>query len=271
MADAGQQSLDLCEAEQSALARRYVLTADLDTDEPWSHAGPRSVSPFAPCAASRLAHVFAAARLDERSVLWDLGCGDGRVLLEACARYGGRCVGVEIDEGAVVKARRLATEAGVSDRVAVDTLGPTTVGNPFVMLTITSPENHARLDELHAIQMKLADPRSVSGDEELERLLDEGKTVVLITQGIHATEVGASQMSANLAYELASSDTEKVREILEHVILLQIPSLNPDGLQWVNDWYMDLVGTEYEAAPLPWLYHPYVGHDNNRDWYAFTQ
>ena len=98
-----------------------------------------------------------------------------------------------------------------------------------------------------------------------------GKTVVLITQGIHATEVGASQMSANLAYELASSDTEKVREILEHVILLQIPSLNPDGLQWVNDWYMDLVGTEYEAAPLPWLYHPYVGHDNNRDWYAFTQ
>ena len=161
--------------------------------------------------------------------------------------------------------------SGLSDRVAVDTLGLTTAGKPFVMLTITSPGNHARLDELHAIQMKLADPRSVSGDQELERLLNDGKTVVLITQGIHATEVGASQMSANLAYELATSDTEKVREILDNVILLQIPSLNPDGLQWVNDWYMDLVGTEYEAAPLPWLYHPYVGHDNNRDWYAFTQ
>jgi hypothetical protein len=158
-----------------------------------------------------------------------------------------------------------------SARVAVDTLGWTTVGHPFVMLTITSPENHARLDELREIQMKLADPRLVSGEAELERLLDAGRTVVLITQGIHATEVGASQMSANLAYELASSDSEAVREILDNVILLQIPSLNPDGLQWVADWYMSHVGTPYEGAPLPWLYHFYTGHDNNRDWYAFTQ
>jgi len=161
--------------------------------------------------------------------------------------------------------------AETSPRVVVDTLGPTTEGRPFVMLTITSPENHARLDELHEIQMKLADPRRIGGEAELQSLLDEGRTVVLITQGIHATEVGASQMSANLAYELASSDSEKVREILDNVIVLQIPSLNPDGLQWVADWYMDNVGTPYEAAPLPWLYHSYVGHDNNRDWYAFTQ
>jgi hypothetical protein len=161
--------------------------------------------------------------------------------------------------------------AAASSRVVVDTLGPTTVGNPFVMLTITSPGNHARLEELREIQMKLADPRLLADDAELERLLDEGKSIVLITQGIHATEVGASQMSANLAYELASSQSERVLEILDNVILLQIPSLNPDGLQWVADWYMSLVGTEYEAAPLPWLYHYYVGHDNNRDWYAFTQ
>jgi hypothetical protein len=158
-----------------------------------------------------------------------------------------------------------------SDRVAVDTLGPTTAGRPFVMLTITSPENHARLEELHAIQTKLADPRLVEDEAELERLLDEGRTVVLVTQGIHATEVGASQMSANLAYELASSDSDKVRRILDEVVLLQIPSLNPDGLQWVVEWYTGLVGTTYEGAPLPWLYHYYVGHDNNRDWYAFTQ
>jgi len=161
--------------------------------------------------------------------------------------------------------------AETSPRVVVDTLGPTTVGNPFVMLTITSPANHARLDELHEIQMKLADPRRIGGEDELQRLLDEGKAVVLITQGIHATEVGASQMSANLAYELASSDSDKITEILDNVILLQIPSLNPDGLQWVADWYMSHVGTEFEGAPLPWLYHYYTGHDNNRDWYAFTQ
>ena len=161
--------------------------------------------------------------------------------------------------------------ARTSPRVVVDTLGQSTLGKPFVMLTITSPANHARLNELQSIQMKLADPRRISEGGELEQLLDQGRTVVLITQGIHATEVGASQMSANLAYELASSDSERIVEILDNVILLQIPSLNPDGLQWVADWYMRHVGTEYEGAPLPWLYQFYVGHDNNRDWYAFTQ
>ncbi len=158
-----------------------------------------------------------------------------------------------------------------SPRVIVDTLGAATAGSPFVMLTITSPENHARLEELRQIQMRLADPRLVGDEAELERLLDAGRAVVLITQGIHATEVGASQMSANLAHRLATSEDPRILEILENVIVLQIPSLNPDGLQWVVEWYNRHVGTEFEAAPLPWLYHFYTGHDNNRDWYAFTQ
>lgn len=161
--------------------------------------------------------------------------------------------------------------AKASPRVAVDTLGKTTAGLPFVMLTITSPENHARLAELREIQLKLADPRKLSGPDELARLLDRGRTVVLITHGIHATEVGGPQMAARLVYTLASSDDPKVREILENVILLDIPCLNPDGTQWVVEWYRRWVGTPYEAAPLPKLYHYYVGHDNNRDWYAFTQ
>lgn len=161
--------------------------------------------------------------------------------------------------------------ARASDRVVLDTLGPTTDGRPFVMLTITSPDNHARLDELQSIQRRLADPRLLTGDAELEDLLDRGRTVVLITHGIHATEVGSSQSAANLAYRLASSDDARVREILDNVVVLQIPSLNPDGLQWVAEWYREWVGTRYEASDLPWLYHRYVGHDNNRDWYAFTQ
>jgi len=161
--------------------------------------------------------------------------------------------------------------AGSSPRVAVDTLGPTTRGRPFVMLTITSPENHDRIDELHRVQMKLADPRTVSGPEELEELLDRGRAVVLITHAIHSTEVGTHQVAARLAHELATSDEERILEILDRVILLQIPSLNPDGTEWVSDWYNRWVGTRYEAAPLPWLYQFYVGHDNNRDWYAFTQ
>lgn len=161
--------------------------------------------------------------------------------------------------------------AQASPRVSYEVLGETVMGNPFVMLTITSPENHDRLEELHGVQHKLADPRTVAGGPELDSLLARGRTVAMITHGIHATEVGSSQGAAHLAYLLASSDDDKVREILDNVIVLQMPSLNPDGLEWVNAWYDEHVGTEFETAPLPWLYHFYVGHDNNRDWYAFTQ
>ena len=163
------------------------------------------------------------------------------------------------------------TLARTSDRVTVDTLGPTTMGRPFVMLTITSPANHARLDELHRTQLRLADPRTVSGPPELERLLDEGRAIVMITHAIHSTEVGSAQVAARLAHHLASSRDERVREILDNVVLLQIPSLNPDGTQWVNDFYNEHVGGRFEARPPPWLYHFYVGHDNNRDWFTFHQ
>ena len=161
--------------------------------------------------------------------------------------------------------------AQTSDRIALDTLGLTTRGRPFVMLTITSPANHARLDELHGIQRRLADPRTVTGEDDLRTLLDEGRTVVMITHAIHSTEVGSAQVAARLAHHLASSPDERVREILDNVILLQIPSLNPDGTQWVNDFYNEHVGTEYEGRSPPWLYHFYTGHDNNRDWYTFYQ
>ncbi len=161
--------------------------------------------------------------------------------------------------------------AGSSDRVTVDTLGTSTLGKPFVMLTITSPENHASLEDLQAIQLKLADPRTISSEAELQGLLDHGKTVVLITHGIHATEVGGAQMSARLFYRMATSNDPALLDVLDNVIFLDIPSLNPDGHQWIVDWYERWVGTRYEGAPLPWLYHYYTGHDNNRDWYAFTQ
>jgi hypothetical protein len=157
-----------------------------------------------------------------------------------------------------------------SPRVVLDTLGTTTKGLPFVMMTITSPENHARLDELKRIQLQLADPRTVtSGD--LPGLLERGRTVVLITHAIHSTEVGSAQAAARLAWRLASSNDPEIREILDNVILLHVPSLNPDGTQWVSDWYNRHVGSPYEGTPPPWLYHFYIGHDNNRDWYAFTQ
>lgn len=165
--------------------------------------------------------------------------------------------------------------ARAGDRVAVDTLGPSTAGRPFVMLTITSPENHRRLDRLREVQRQLADPRllpdGAAGEAELEALLEEGRAVVMITNAIHSTEVGTSQSAAKLAHRLASATDERTREILDNVIVLQIPSLNPDGTQWVNDFYNEHAGTEFDGRPPPWLYHFYTGHDNNRDWYTFYQ
>jgi hypothetical protein len=163
------------------------------------------------------------------------------------------------------------TLARTSGRVRVDTLGTTTLGRPFVMATITGEQNQARLEELRGVQLKLADPRRIVDAAELERLLGEGRTVVLITHAIHSTEVGSAQAAARLAHRLATSQEPRVREILDNVILLHIPSLNPDGTQMVAEWYRRWVDTPFDGAPLPALYHHYVGHDNNRDWYAFTQ
>jgi hypothetical protein len=161
--------------------------------------------------------------------------------------------------------------ARTSPRVSLDTLGTSTRGLPFVMMTITGEANHARLAELREAQQKLADPRRIANDAELQRLLDTGRTVVLITHAIHSTEVGSAQTAARLAYRLAAATDAETREILDNVILLHIPSLNPDGTQWVSEWYTRYVGTPFEGTPPPWLYHYYIGHDNNRDWYAFTQ
>ncbi|HUH12102.1 MAG TPA: M14 family zinc carboxypeptidase, partial [Longimicrobiales bacterium] len=113
--------------------------------------------------------------------------------------------------------------AAASPRVRVDTIGRTGLGAPFVMVTVTSPQNMARLGEIRDVQLRLADPRRIGGEAELERLKERARSVVLITHGIHATEVGSSQSAANLLHRLASADDERTRAILDNVVLLDIP------------------------------------------------
>ena len=102
-------------------------------------------------------------------------------------------------------------------------------------------------------------------------LIARGKTIVLITCGIHSTEVGSYLSSMLIAYRLASSDDPEIQNILKNTIILLVPSLNPDGVDIVKNWYDKTLGTPYEGTEPPELYHKYTGHDNNRDWYAFTQ
>jgi hypothetical protein len=156
-----------------------------------------------------------------------------------------------------------------SDRIHVDVIGQTTLKKPFLRVTITSPENYAKIARYEEITQRLADPRGLSV-EEADKLISEGKSVIAITCSVHATEVAAAQMSMELAYNMATKNTGEIKNILDNVIFLLVPSLNPDGLDIVVNWYKKNLKTPFEAAPVPEIYHHYAGHDNNRDWYMFT-
>src|SRR5437762_10552212 len=168
--------------------------------------------------------------------------------------------------------------AAASDRVKFEEIGKSTMGAPFVYATISAPENLKRLNEYKEIQRQLADPRILGSptnpaltDRKARDLIARGKTVVAITCGIHSTEVGSYLSSMLIAHRLASSNEPEVQEILKNTIILLVPSTNPDGVDIVNNWYQKTLGTPYEGTDPPELYHKYTGHDDNRDWYAFTQ
>ena len=157
-----------------------------------------------------------------------------------------------------------------SDSLVLWELGKSTEGLPFVMAAIAAPDTLADLERYREIQYALADPRKTP-PEEAEKLIAEGKPVVLITCSIHSTEVASTLTAVRFAYDLLAEETPRRRAILENTIFLLIPSLNPDGVDKVYDWYERWRGTDYEAAPMTELYHKYAGHDNNRDWYRFSQ
>ncbi len=159
--------------------------------------------------------------------------------------------------------------AANSDRVLVDELGKTTEGNDLLMLLISASENLDNLARYQEIQRELA--TATKSSEELDALVQESKSVVLINCNLHSTEIASSQMSMELVYQFATEETPEIKEILENVIILLIPSANPDGLDIVVDWYNRTVGTPHEGSEIPWLYHKYTGHDNNRDWFMLTQ
>ncbi|HEX8890615.1 MAG TPA: M14 family metallopeptidase [Pyrinomonadaceae bacterium] len=157
-----------------------------------------------------------------------------------------------------------------SNRVEVRNLGTTTLGKPFIVAFISAPENIRNLAKLKEIQRRLADPRIIQSNTERDRLLRQGKTVVAISCSIHSTEIVASQMSMQLAYEMASARDVATSEMLKNVILILIPSPNPDGIQIVADWYRKTFDTPYEGTDPPELYHYYAGHDDNRDWFMMN-
>src|SRR5689334_5550841 len=157
-----------------------------------------------------------------------------------------------------------------SDRVSVETLGQSTLKRPLIVAFISARENILALEKYKDIQQQLADPRLVTQKLQRDRLIADGKVVVTISCSIHSTEIVASQMSMQLAYELASAQDADTREILQNTILLLIPSPNPDGVDIVANWYRKTFGTPFEGKEPPELYHHYAGHDDNRDWFMLN-
>lgn len=157
-----------------------------------------------------------------------------------------------------------------SDGIVVRKLGKTTGGRDFIAAWISSPANLKKLDRYNEIQKRLADPRKTT-EAEAARLVSEGRVVVMITCSIHSNEVASTLTAVNFAHRILTEDRPKFKAILDNVIFILVPSLNPDGVDIVRDWYVKTLNTPYEGTSPPELYQKYVGHDDNRDWYIFSQ
>src|SRR6185503_16413526 len=156
-----------------------------------------------------------------------------------------------------------------TDRVKYEELGKTTMGNSYALLRISSPQNLARFDRLVEINRRLADPRGLS-DAEAQKLAAEGKPFYLVYATIHSTEVSNGQAIITILHRLATENSPLIREILDNAVVLMVPSQNPDGQHLVIDHWYKTKGTPFNRV-YPDLYHKYVGHDDNRDWFMFTQ
>ena len=151
-----------------------------------------------------------------------------------------------------------------TNRLKIVELGKSSEGRPFIALFISSPANLAKLDQYRQINARLSDSRGMT-EPEIRKLVAEGRTVVIQSFGLHSSEVAATQTAAEFVHDSLSRTDEEGARVLDNVISIVLPSINPDGSQMIADWYTKYAGTEYEAAGLPWLYQKYAGHDNNRD------
>jgi hypothetical protein len=162
--------------------------------------------------------------------------------------------------------------AAASRYVRLVEAGKTSQGRTVYFALISNPKNLDQIERYRRIAQRLAHPAGLT-DAAARELAREGKPIVHIDGGLHSTEVAGAQHTPLLAYDLVSraqAEDPSARAILDNVILMLWPTINPDGQQMVSEWYMSNVGTPYELSGLPQLYQEYVGHDNNRDAYMLN-
>lgn len=160
--------------------------------------------------------------------------------------------------------------AAAPDRMRMVTAGRSTHGKVMEYAVISSPRNLARFEEYKALSHRLGAVEGLT-DAEAKALAETGRVIVHIDGGMHSSEVADHQLPIALAYRLLSAKGDpQVDAILDNVILVLWPTLNPDGQDMAVDWYRKNLGTPFETSRMPWLYQEYVGHDNNRDGYMLN-
>ncbi len=147
--------------------------------------------------------------------------------------------------------------------------GASPMGRPMYIGFVSSEENIANLDKLREINHRLALDGDIPSDE-LQELIDEGKTFVLVTLSMHSTEVAPSQAAPLMAYNLITG-TDSNPRYLDDVVFMMVPSHNPDGMNMIVEHYNRYLDTPYEGSSMPGVYHKYVGHNINRDFVTLTQ
>jgi hypothetical protein len=153
-----------------------------------------------------------------------------------------------------------------SDRMKVFDIGKTAEGRPQVMAIITSPENFKKLDRYKEISRRLALADGLT-DDSAHALAREGRAVVWIDGGLHATEVLGAHQLIETVYQLVSRSDPETLRILNDDIILAVHA-NPDGMELVSSWYMREPDPQKRSTSgIPRLYEKYGGHDNNRDFY----
>ncbi len=161
------------------------------------------------------------------------------------------------------------TLARQSDRMELDTIGKTAEGRPQVMAIVSSPENLRNKERYRRIAERLARAEGVS-EAEARQLAKEGKGIVWIDGGLHATEVLGAQQLIETNWQLVSGTDEETQRFLNDLIIVMVHA-NPDGMELVSDWYMRESDPKKRAMNIPRLYQKYIGHDNNRDLYLAAQ
>ncbi|MEI6244420.1 MAG: M14 family zinc carboxypeptidase, partial [Acidobacteriota bacterium] len=157
-----------------------------------------------------------------------------------------------------------------SSRIVIEDIGKTAEGRTQLMAIVTSPENQRKLARYKQISQQLANADGLT-DAQARALAKEGKTVVWIDGGLHATEVLGAQQLGEMVYQFVSRTDEETMRMLNDCIILFVHA-NPDGNDLTADWYMrNPVPEQRTMNGLPKLYQKYIGHDNNRDFFGSTQ